>query len=136
MELRSELRWLFRAVPESPSHARNALRVLRGSLWIGTFDHLALLITELITNSIKHAGLGPNDLIEVKVELQGRVVHARVSDGGVGFSPEDRDTDPWALRGRGLTLLRNLADHWGTADSGSTVWFDLLIPDSPEGSFR
>jgi two-component sensor histidine kinase len=137
MGLRSELRWSYRAIPESPSLARKGLGVLKASLDAAAFDRLALLVTELITNSIKHAGLGPNDLIEVRVELQGSSLHAQVSDSGVGFSPENRDVEPWALCGRGLTLLRKLAHRWGTTNSGSTVWFDLPVKQSPaEGRLR
>jgi anti-sigma regulatory factor (Ser/Thr protein kinase) len=137
MELGSQLLGSYRAVPESPAEARKRLQPLRSSLDEEAFDDLLLLVTELLTNSINHAGLGPDDYIEVSVALRDPCIHVRVSDRGIGFSPGSQVVDQEAVQGRGLTLVRRIADRWGLADEGSTVWFDLpMLPVSKRGAHR
>ncbi len=79
-----------------------------------------LVVSELVTNSILHAGLGPQDTIEVSFRRLARALEIVVDDSD-GFSA-GRHRHPPARRsgGMGLKLLDAICDHWH-ADSGRVV---------------
>ena len=89
----------------------------------GIDQTLKLLVSELVTNAVRHGGAGgPVELhatwnSEIRVEVQ---------DHGDGFSPEPRDRAPDESGGFGLYLVKELADRWGVETDGqTTVWFVL-----------
>lgn len=89
-------------------------------------DDLELLVTELLTNSVRHAGLGDGETIRLRVAARPPELHVEVRDGGCGFEPAVREPPPGAQGGRGLLLVDRLARRWGVAYDGDTrVWFDL-----------
>jgi anti-sigma regulatory factor (Ser/Thr protein kinase) len=83
-----------------------------------------LLVSELMTNSVRHAGLGPRELIRMRVLVTQRTVRIEVVDAGPGVGVAMRaasDAGGW-----GLKLVDALADRWGvTRDAGTHVWFEL-----------
>ena len=88
-------------------------------------DTLRLLVTELITNAVRHAGC--RTWIELGVEIYPDSVRAEVLDCGSGFQPPERP-EPHRDRtgGWGLCLVDQLADRWGVApDDVTRVWFEL-----------
>ena len=89
----------------------------------GASDTVRLLVSELMTNAIKHGdGTQPVELhahwnAEVRVEI---------SDHGEGFAPRPRIGAVDEPGGFGLYLVGQLADRWGVeTDEGTTVWFVL-----------
>lgn len=86
----------------------------------------ALLVSELATNAVRHAGT-PSFVVDVDY-TRGEGVRIAVTDTGVGH-PIPRRPDPTAEHGRGLLLVASLADRWGAhrrrATREKTVWFEL-----------
>ena len=94
-------------------------------------DDLALLITELVGNSLRHAGLGPDDVIRVRISRLRGSVRVEVADGGPGFSAVLERPGRAQTGGRGLYLVEQVADRWGVEIKGETcVWFELWTGDS------
>src|SRR3954452_1874599 len=111
---------------EAPSTARRALDALQVPL-LGPQDaHRArLLVSEIVTNSVRHAHVQPPDWIGFDVELSPDALRVQVADRGPGFRPHPRRPPPEQVAGRGLFLVDRLADRWGTSDGGRCVWFEL-----------
>lgn len=104
---------------------------MRVSLDDPVVDDAALLLSEIVTNSVRHAGLDATDAIEVRIRGSRSMLHVDVIDPGPGFEPErarPREDDG----GWGVWLLDHLATRWGVEQEGKTrVWFDLAPPVSP-----
>jgi two-component sensor histidine kinase len=88
---------------------------------------LGLIFTELVTNSIKHADLGPDGTIEVRLELAEDGASGAVIDGGRGFNADEIGPKPQVTGGLGLFIVERLVRRWGVERrTGQTkVWFDL-----------
>jgi hypothetical protein len=83
-----------------------------------------LVVSELVTNSVEHAGLGPEDQIQVHTALDGRgALHVEVCDPGPGPAAD-------ATRGMGWSVLECVADRWGIDRRGglTRVWFEFDPP--------
>lgn len=119
------------ARPESVSAARAALDGLR--LERDFTDVAKLLLTELVTNSIRHAGLSRSDRIRVTVIRSGRSLRVSVDDRKPGtVTPVVVGAirpSPGAYSGWGLYLIDRLATRWGV-DQGHGYWFELDEPAS------
>ena len=94
----------------------------------GEADALVLMLSELATNAVQHAATEFE--VAVHVAPDGRRVRVEVSDGAAGFpTPQDQVAD--APHGRGLHIVRTLADAWGIEmrrdRPGKTVWFSLPL---------
>ena len=90
-------------------------------------DRSHLAVSEVVTNSVRHARLRPSQLIDVEGSLVVDVLHIEVLDDGVGFQPlaprRPRKPGP---DGWGLWLVDQLADRWGVDCSHSTrVWLEF-----------
>jgi len=109
---------------DAPARARFALSGLNGSL--GELrDAVRLLVSELLANAVKHAGAGPDDILEVSLTATLRRIRAQVSDRGPGFEHAWTGRGPLE-EGFGLLLVDQLADRWGvTIDRGAHVWFEI-----------
>jgi two-component sensor histidine kinase len=115
-----DVRLALPPLPESAARARRAL--LRGGLHPDLDHTVTLLTTELITNVVKHAGLGPDDRIVVLAALQPDFAHVEVHDPGPGFDPEIRAS----TKGYGLRLVETLSSRWGVERrEGTKVWFEV-----------
>ena len=85
---------------------------------------MRLLATELVTNSVQHAGLAPEDELELRVELFADHIRVDVIDEGRWRRESALSTD--ARPHHGLLLLGALADRWGVAKNATTrVWFEI-----------
>jgi anti-sigma regulatory factor (Ser/Thr protein kinase) len=117
--------------PESAPRARRALSALEPLMSGAAFADLRLLVSELVTNSVEHSGVGPNALIQLDIHLSEERVRVEVTDPGPGFDPPHMPPrQRWdAEYGRGLLIVDALAAAWGV-ESGerSTVWFELAVP--------
>jgi anti-sigma regulatory factor (Ser/Thr protein kinase) len=124
----------LRATWTAPLRARRALSQLRLPLPLA-FD-AQLLVSELVSNSVRHAGLGRDDLIRVTADWPGDRLLVHVRDGGRPrrASPVAGSIRPapGAESGWGLYFVDRLASRWGTTASG--YWFELR-PDQPHPGF-
>jgi anti-sigma regulatory factor (Ser/Thr protein kinase) len=113
--------------PEAAAAARLALDGLGEGVPPGRLRDLRLLVSELVTNAVRHAGLRRGDRIRLVVAVRGRDVRVEVHDPGHGFTPRAPKPDPARASGWGLYLVDELADRWGVdgAARGTLVWFEL-----------
>ena len=131
------LEFTVRAQPHAPAALRERLREI-DQLADALRPDLELLVSELITNAIRHAGLGPTDPIHVRIRVDPARVRAEVRDQGRGLPRRiRRPVDPpttGSSSGYGLYLLDRIASRWGARrDHGTTVWFELLKDRAAEG---
>ena len=112
---------------DSPARARHALGELSGSVPPTVLGDLRLLVSELVTNSLRHAGLDEQDTIRLTVDIGDDAVRVEVADPGEGFELAEPEPDPDSASGWGLYLVATLADRWGIVRDGpgTLVWFEL-----------
>jgi anti-sigma regulatory factor (Ser/Thr protein kinase) len=116
----------LRPTPGAVPDARRALDALDEQVSAQTLEDLRLLVSELVTNSVRHAGLRESQAIELKVKLLPDTVRVEVNDQGNGFEPTPRSAQDDDESGWGLYLVSRLADRWGVSSDGVTrVWFEL-----------
>jgi anti-sigma regulatory factor (Ser/Thr protein kinase) len=109
----------------APEAARRSLDALRPSVDGAVVDEAMLLVSELVTNSVRHAELGPDDTIAVRVLTTPSALRIEVADPGPGFDPAAVPA-PNGQGGWGLSLLDRIAARWGVArGNGAEVWFEL-----------
>jgi anti-sigma regulatory factor (Ser/Thr protein kinase) len=108
--------------PKAAALARRALDDLDGSVARDVLPDLRLLVSELITNSVKYGGEGP---VRLEVEASEKSVRAEIIDQGVGFTPKVRDDDLDRVGGWGLHLTEHLTSRWGTYEGSTHVWFEI-----------
>ena len=112
--------------PDSPAAARRALGDLADHLPRRRLQDAQLLVSELVTNAIRHAGLDDGDTITLSVEASDGALRIEVSDPGPGFAPAEHYPDSDHPSGWGLYLVRELSDRWGVERNALTrVWFEL-----------
>jgi anti-sigma regulatory factor (Ser/Thr protein kinase) len=112
------------AEPQAPRAARRELEILEGQLTRDELWRVELLVSELLTNSIVHAGLGGRGIVTLDVAVTDASVRAEVRDHGIGFEPA-LPSDPLAGHW-GMRLLDRLADYWQVDTSrGASVLFEL-----------
>jgi anti-sigma regulatory factor (Ser/Thr protein kinase) len=110
----------------APSIARGTLDPLSRQLSEDTYFTVQLLVTELITNSLRHAEFGEDDAIDIRIEANGHKTHVAVCDPGGGSQPKLLEQDLESTGGRGLFLVDAMADAWGVRTNDRTcVWFEL-----------
>jgi len=114
------------AAPEAASRARQSLWELHSLLDPRVFEDLRLLVSELVTNALRHASLSSRDVIRLRVNLSDGKIRVEVYDRGPGFSLREETPSLYQPSGWGLFLVRQLADRWGVSRNGETcVWFEL-----------
>jgi anti-sigma regulatory factor (Ser/Thr protein kinase) len=127
------LDFTLRATRTAPLRARRALSQLRLPLPLA-FD-AQVLVSELVSNSVRHAGLGRDDLIRVTADWSEDrlMVHVRDGGGPPRASPVSGSIRPapGAESGWGLYVVDRLASRWGTTASG--YWFELRHEQPPQG---
>jgi anti-sigma regulatory factor (Ser/Thr protein kinase) len=115
--------------PEAPGAARRALEGLRATLAGDAVDRAMLLVSELVTNSVRHAVLPSGGAIVVRVHATEDLLRTEVTDQGPGFDPALQERRNGKAGGWGLRLVAGLADRWGVEHGdGTTVWFELGRP--------
>lgn len=103
---------------------------LAGRLEAEALRETQLLVTELVTNAVRHGGLTPEDMITLEVLLRGPVLRVEVADGGPGFDPASA-LDPVRENpgGWGLLLVSRMASRWGvTRGRPNVAWFEIDLP--------
>jgi len=115
--------------PDAAAEARRAIGDLRADLDPPLMETLRLLVTELVTNSVRHTEC---DSLTLRVAIGKAAVLTEVADDGPNFDAEaaveaeqldDRAEDT----GWGLFLVQRLARDWGVKkdDRSKRVWFEL-----------
>lgn len=113
--------------PEAVLTARHALDRLADLLPPAKLEDVRLVVSELVTNSIRHAGLSPNERISLKVEASTESVRGKVCDPGPGFeAPSEPRPRPDLRGGWGLPIVDRVSDRWGVKRDGlMCVWFEI-----------
>jgi anti-sigma regulatory factor (Ser/Thr protein kinase) len=113
--------------PEAAAEARHALAGI--ALEDGRERDVRLLVSELVTNAVRHADLATGDIILLVIDVGDSTVRVEVHDPGGGFVPTAPSPDPARPSGWGLYLVAELADRWGVdSDERTLVWFELDRP--------
>ena len=114
----------LRGGPEAAARARHALSKLRADVDPPLMETLRLLVTELVSNSVRHARA---DTVVLKVLVGRAVVLTEVTDEGPGFDPAQTGSPGTEDSGWGLFLVERLAERWGVSqqDDATKVWFEL-----------
>jgi anti-sigma regulatory factor (Ser/Thr protein kinase) len=112
--------------PDSAAEARRALGEVSDHLSPRRLEDARLLVSELVTNAILHAGLDDDDVIKLVVVTGESALRIEVCDPGPGFELRQPGPDPAQPTGWGLYLVRELSDRWGVErDPETRVWFEL-----------
>lgn len=113
---------------EAAAAARHFLSALEPFTDEDVLDNTQLIVSELVTNSVRHAGLGEDDYISLTVDAEPDHVMGSVTDPGPGFSAgRPEPPHPESVGGWGLFIVKEVAQRWGVDHSGSatTVWFEV-----------
>jgi anti-sigma regulatory factor (Ser/Thr protein kinase) len=119
----------------APRDARDALDEMTKALLPDVRERARLMVSELTTNSVRHADAGPGDVIRVLVDVTAALLHVDVIDDGPGFArPQSPRGEPTG-GGWGLSFVDAMSDHWGVElDESTRVWFDIgLVPAAQTG---
>jgi anti-sigma regulatory factor (Ser/Thr protein kinase) len=115
--------------PEAAAAARHALDDLGTGIPDARLRDVRLLVSELVTNAVRHANLSAADVILVVFDVGDGALRVEVHDPGGGFVPTAPSPDPARPSGWGLYLVAELADRWGVdSDETTLVWFELDTP--------
>ena len=127
-------RWTLSGMPPVPNcvpYVRQQARaVLR--LWGLTevASEVELLLTELVTNVVKHA----RTTFDVVMTWSGWQLRCEVSDGSPHPARPQLTPSPERTGGRGFLLVNALSSGWGVDmhDQGKSVWFTTGLSRSPD----
>jgi anti-sigma regulatory factor (Ser/Thr protein kinase) len=106
--------------------ARRALLEDNGELPATVRDDVLLLVSELVSNAVIHAGAGPESPLQVQLLRGPRWLVVTVSDEGPGFAWHPNSESRNESGGWGLFLVDQIADCWGVecTASGARVGFE------------
>ena len=127
----TELSTTIAGGPYAATAARRALGGLRDLIGTQKLDDVYLLVSELVTNGVRHGGAGEDDVMELTALRHGNRLRVVVTDWGPGFDGRPRPRNRADQTGGwGLFLVERLAERWGTqrSDDATTVWFELKLP--------
>jgi anti-sigma regulatory factor (Ser/Thr protein kinase) len=112
--------------PGAAAAARLALMPLAEQLDSVLFDDVRLLVSELVTNSVRHTNTLPSSVVRLEVSLSPTLVRIDVTDAGPGFTPRERTPDQDQGSGWGIFLVARLSERWGVMrNGGAHVWCEL-----------
>src|SRR5215216_984816 len=122
----NELSVRFERGPSAASAARNALVALEPRVDAGCLDDIRLLVSELVTNAVRHAGGPDGGEVQLDVSIEAPRLRVEVGDPGAGFDPQPRDDEMTRPGGWGLYLVDRIADRWGVVRNRmNRVWFEI-----------
>ncbi|WP_246507120.1 ATP-binding SpoIIE family protein phosphatase [Actinocrinis puniceicyclus] len=116
-------------LPGEPRQVARCRRLVRETLRAWELDALSetaqLLVSELVTNAIRHAG----GEFRLRLRRDARALLCEVCDQ-TGEPPELLSPSATAEIGRGILLVDELSGTWGhrRTESGKIVWFSIAVP--------
>ena len=112
---------------EAALAARYSLNRLEGGLPLEKLEDVRLIVSELVTNSVRHAELSPDEHILLAVVISEGLVRGRVCDPGPGFKkPSEPRPRTDMSGGWGLPIVERISDRWGVERNGCVcVWFEI-----------
>jgi len=114
------------ALPTAVGEARRWAAAVAGDL-LGPeqAENLRLIISELVTNALRHGDDG--EQIDLAVTPKSEFLCVQVTDDGPGLAPRPRALDTEEHGGYGLFFVEQLTRRWGvTRENRRTrVWFEL-----------
>jgi len=112
------------SIAEARGHVRDALVDRTDPDTVG---HVELVVSELVTNSVRH---GPGEPITLKLAATAAGgVDGEVHDHGEGLITLRAEQETPAVGGLGLLLVDSLTDEWGVHPGSTSVWF-RFAPDA------
>ena len=112
--------------PDAVPRARRALERVSASVDDLTMRNAKLLVSELVTNSVRHVPTGMTDDIVIVIVRDEARLRVEVRDRGPGFAFRRRVPGQDPGSGWGLHMLSTIASRWGVeTDGGARVWFEL-----------
>jgi anti-sigma regulatory factor (Ser/Thr protein kinase) len=109
--------------PESVGEARHALSDVLDGLDERIQDGVTVIVSELVTNAIKH---GPDRPIALRIWRDGEAIRGEIEDEGHGRLEIWRESDRGPEGGYGLPIVEAMSDRWGVSDGNTCVWFELV----------
>lgn len=89
-------------------------------------EDLRLLVSELVTNAVKHAPPEPDGMIVLQLERDDTAVRVVVRDGGTHVDPNLAGFDDPSDGHYGLFFVDTRADAWGfSIDGDKGFWFEM-----------
>jgi two-component sensor histidine kinase len=138
MEVGTSSVWMLPYTASSVGIARRRLigDLARAGVFEATACDAGLVLSELVSNALRHATPLPGSLVKVSWMLGEEFIEVAVSDGGGPTVPMVNKPAANALGGRGLGIVDRLALRWGvyTRQDGSetTVWAALPLSGDAE----
>jgi signal transduction histidine kinase len=109
----------------APLTARRALDDLDLGLDPAALEDVRLLLTELVSNSVRH---GAGETVRVILDRPtDATLRCEVVDDGHGFVPVARPRTTDQVGGWGLQLVESMATDWGVREGSTHVWFELPV---------
>jgi len=131
-ESRELIELALRCDERAPRLARDAFDGVEGL--DGVRAVARLVVSELVSNAVRHSGSAAGDLIQVHASRRDGALAVSVTDGGFsGTTPRVRSVDDEKLGGLGLSIVENLSARWGwrrTAEDRCLVWAELSLGSS------
>jgi anti-sigma regulatory factor (Ser/Thr protein kinase) len=94
-------------------------------------DDLALMVSEVVANAVRHGSPEADGNIGLRLEADQDALRVVVTDGGRVFAIDPGSIDPDRDESFGLLLVDKLADRWGLSLDGKTaVWLEVDNPPS------
>jgi anti-sigma regulatory factor (Ser/Thr protein kinase) len=107
----------------APANARRAVETFGDTLNPAVLPDVKLLVSELISNSVKYGRDGQVTLILRSEDPEH--IYVEVVDQGVGFVPVARDRPKTEPGGWGLHMVESLTRRWGVREGSTHVWFEI-----------
>ncbi|RBQ20824.1 ATP-binding protein [Spongiactinospora rosea] len=126
--------WTVCTFPGTQDQIANARRVV-SALWERhqdldglILDDLLLLVSELVSNAIRHTRSGQGGRVTLVIVALDSWTHVEVIDDGSPHIPRVMESDESTMGGRGLAIVDHIASRWGhyqDLPSRRAVWFEM-----------
>jgi anti-sigma regulatory factor (Ser/Thr protein kinase) len=117
-----ELEITLDSQPESVAQARRVTTQVIDGIDEQTLEDVRLIVSELVTNAIKH---GPEGRVTLRLRREGNTILGEVEDEGTRAFGLRRKARLGPDGGLGLRVVDSLSDSWGVEAGTARVWFVL-----------